>query len=1041
MRPSLCTPRIGFAALVFTLPICGAAWGATPRSPAPAATGVFPALRAGLAPGPTLAIPGPLQPFLRMAAVSQEADLEEILPLLSHQIVLDGYSGNARSQSATEYLILLRRYVQQARQLRELAGADGVLRVSNCNQAQRLLDIIGYKFGQPCGPHVTVQTADPKRAFTAVDSGFPLVGLETALQSGKPFTYPFGDTLVPVLFDAGAWLGGEKNKGHADLLDALLADPQLARLYWALAQMDEETRSALRSSPGLQELLPLAPMLDFYGQQFRIHSGSVLVPGGPKAEAAWHSIIGVSPHSPGEFVMALFSKKTGWMAPFYDAVARANGPQQAYFTEPHRLQMLSQDFWGHIDLRNAAGSVFRPDAGLLLLTTMMPLDPDGQPHVPGGLNTWNEILRRANDSKLLYNGAAHKPYLKSSEKLIGLLLFLSRDGSRDGLVHTYLSLSEIDRARAGGTPLSPQTVLLLAESFSKYGAHYPIFSEFHALDDQSINVFVSTADAVSRIPDSPVRSEAVGIFQSLSGLWQILARQGEIPTADQNHSWQALLRPLGRVHSLPDLYDATRGSLSALMRAATGDPHISQDKLIELLAGPRPTSPQRAQVRHEIADRMRAVLEAQRLVSLDTLLTLGDGLVRVSDGKIAPNTLLPAAEELREFEMPKPIFSTAERLMWGVGRFGDSHTQAEMNTDIDETLRTNGASKETAAARGRLVPFMRDFLLGLNYAYYEPPGAQMLLNNPLFIRRHDFSGDLTHGSQSPWSSPQLVGRGETSAGGVRLSGGLALLPYALAQVEQQFIVPRNIQSLVWEDLVPALIASAVLPRWWQVTPTELHVVALYQEFGEALLESAGNDAELRKKVLGIMSGRLLSLRFARLQTALDSGHPDEFISTLTPAESFFLALDFQQLYRDEMTRWGTAGQELETLTHQYPDQTNARKLTADFGVPHPELGQTTARDLLSLRPFPTFLGYSSRLLAESWESNNLYWARLADEKGLPPESLNQVVPALTRRMAEDIFATDLDDWPALGRALRQAGDEFLDGKVQSLPQISALSPQ
>ena len=34
-------------------------------------------------------------------------------------------------------------------------------------------------------------------------------------------------------------------------------------------------------------------------------------------------------------------------------------------------------------------------------------------------------------------------------------------------------------------------------------------------------------------------------------------------------------------------------------------------------------------------------------------------------------------------------------------------------------------------ARGLVVPFLRDTLVGLNYAYYEPPGAQILLNNPL----------------------------------------------------------------------------------------------------------------------------------------------------------------------------------------------------------------------------------------------------------------------------------------------------------------------
>jgi len=88
------------------------------------------------------------------------------------------------------------------------------------------------------------------------------------------------------------------------------------------------------------------------------------------------------------------------------------------------------------------------------------------------------------------------------------------------------------------------------------------------------------------------------------------------------------------------------------------------------------------------------------------------------------------------------------------------------------------------------------------------------------------------------------------------------------------------------------------------------------------------------------------------------------------------------------------------------------------------LTQSYARQVLGLEPFPAFAGYSSRLMAESWESNNLYWARLADEMGYPPVMLNILAPQLTRRMVEKIFATDFEDWPALLRAMREAGNDF-----------------
>jgi len=71
------------------------------------------------------------------------------------------------------------------------------------------------------------------------------------------------------------------------------------------------------------------------------------------------------------------------------------------------------------------------------------------------------------------------------------------------------------------------------------------------------------------------------------------------------------------------------------------------------------------------------------------------------------------------------------------------------------------------------------------------------------------------------------------------------------------------------------------------------------------------------------------------------------------------------------------------------------------------------------------------LMAETWDSNNLYWARLADEMGLDPAELNRIVPELTRQMVTKIFATDFEDWPALLRAMRATGKEFREGKIAS----------
>jgi hypothetical protein len=88
---------------------------------------------------------------------------------------------------------------------------------------------------------------------------------------------------------------------------------------------------------------------------------------------------------------------------------------------------------------------------------------------------------------------------------------------------------------------------------------------------------------------------------------------------------------------------------------------------------------------------------------------------------------------------------------------------------------------------------------------------------------------------------------------------------------------------------------------------------------------------------------------------------------------------------------------------------------------------------------PFFGGYSSRLFGESWDSGNLYWARLADEMGYSPVMMNYLVPELTRHMITKIFATDLEDWPALLRAMQETGEEFRQGKISLPPAGNTIS--
>ena len=73
---------------------------------------------------------------------------------------------------------------------------------------------------------------------------------------------------------------------------------------------------------------------------------------------------------------------------------------------------------------------------------------------------------------------------------------------------------------------------------------------------------MAVAEAVDKISDHDVRSNAMGIFQANVGIWQILARQGEIPGVQAERFLAcSTIEPFATVKTPVQLFDAGRTSL------------------------------------------------------------------------------------------------------------------------------------------------------------------------------------------------------------------------------------------------------------------------------------------------------------------------------------------------------------------------------------------------------------------------------------------------------------------------------------------------
>lgn len=999
--------------------IAGSAWPA--QAPAPATA--YQAIN-------TLAIPGPLRSFLRMTGISQQATPEQVLPMLARSVFLHGYE-NGRE---TEYLVLVDRYLNLARRIQQSAGPDGKIRIANCEEAERFVEVLGYRFRNGCSrADAMLVTENAERAFLTIDSGFPITEIEEAMARGTTFTYAFPSTQVPVLFNEADWmaLSNIRERVGENLLDILLRDPGVARLYSGMARLEPHTREVLLKTTGLRRLLTVADSFDFYGSQIYVPGDSVIVPGGKAAEKEWQFLAGASPHDVADFVGHLMGRDRNWLAAYFDALARLTPEQQAHLVRGSRLRNLYFAYRSTGAVIYAASGVFPRNAELVLLLSRIHWKSNGEPEIPGGLKMWQEAFQTEKHAFGYRNWSRRFRNIDTPERFLESLVAAANMASNAGPVQTYLAVTAMQNSR-GTQPLSDATLRLLADRYADYSDWYPLFNEFPALDDASLTEFFQTADRMNAIPSAALRANALGALQADIGMWQILARQKQIPGPALNASWMAALQSFADVTTSSQLFEAARASLLAVVTAAGGSASSTEDEVVALLAGPHQTTPDGQRVRDEIAARIRSVLNDQRLVSLDTLFQLYDGLGSMAHGAALGGTLLPLAEDLREFEMPRPIFTGSERAAWAPLIYSSRHAELQVRTDLTRILSTAHSPRQLEDAQGRLAPFLRDALVGLNYAYYEPPGAQVLHQNPLFVRSHDFSVSTVQGVEHVWGAPELIGIGVTAGGGAYLMGSLAGLPYALAATEDDFIAPANIQALIWRETVPQLLVSSVVPRWWGISAQEMHAAALYQRAGEELIRSAESDPRARASMEAILSERFPDDRMASLKDALDApASHGEALSQLLPADMFYLEARARLQHPELAAQSGPAGKELDALVRSDPEETSPARLSVDFGVPHPAFDGSEARSLLKREFFTAAGGFTSRLFGESWESNNLYWARLADQMGYPPVMLNLLVPALTRSMVANIFATYVDDWPALQHAMEQTGNAFRQGKFSA----------
>jgi len=1003
----------------------------------------------------SITIPGPMRSFARMAAISADVQPDDVLPALARNVVLNGYQASHSNEELeeTEYLKLVHRYLSQARELEKLAGEEKIIRIETCESTQTndLLRTLGYRMRGGCGSEVVLETVNAARAFITTDSGFPLAQLEEALRTDKPFSYDYHASKATILYTPDYWLSAHE-KTLGDFIDAFLGDPGLCRFYLGMSKLDPETADGLKNATPAAKLRSLASVLDFFGGNFEIRQGKAIVPGGAKSAGAWGDLVGVSPDKGAEFFEKLMTKDDGWLASLFDALARIHGPAEDYLTDPARMKRFYTAIRGRVTTPGPARPVFRSNTEMMLLTTRLHIESaqaegsvvrgqatavSGRVHIPGGLDVWRDLFQRNPKGKYDAKLSRAAANWQDADDVVEALFALCRKPTDNEPLKIFMALSDLDRNRAQS--LQPETVQRLIRGWSVFGSQYMIFNDAPGIGDKTILAWLDNAGALDKVRDSLFRQDAIGMFQALTGLWQIFCRQGSIPADKADETLLAVATsfgmPAGGVKTPRDLFDAGRAGVNALLKGTGASEPVTtpsmQDRMLALLAGgPRPDD---SESRAELVQQEQRIFEAQKLLPIDLLFELADNLQAVAKGeKLDAKLASRLAARVADIDLPRNSMSGAEKNAMAFGYYVDRHVDDERKVNLRAIIdRAAKDPEKLRDIRGQLAPTLRDTLVGYNYLHYAPPGAQILITNPLFVRSHDFIGIVN--TNRSWRTTEVYGTGWPSNAGGRLVGSLSGLPYALAEAEQNFLIPAQTQALIWGDLVPQMMLTARTSRFWTVTPVQMHWVGVHMRFAEELMADAALEPAQREAISRAVYRVANPSRAALVMTSIAEGDVRGAIAALTPSEMYAIADEIARARSTspDVPSAGPEAAEIARLQAQAPDQVSEAAISRAWGTPKPTLANSYRPELLNLRTFPTLMGYSSRIMAESWESNLLYWADVGDQTGVQPAQLNVLVPEWTQKAVERIFASHLEDWPALLKSVRSVGEELRTQNLQA----------
>lgn len=870
-------------------------------------------------------------------------------------------------------------------------------------------------------------------AALAIDQG----GMQSAFQAGKPFRIEIQWDWAPLAMDGRTlWQLAQADKLAGGLPEAFVANPDLARFYSGMTNLNRETADALMSSISVVALASrFSSLFAFYSSALAVSGGRVLAPGGTAADPVWIALTGVAPSDPTGFLRVLFERNDGKLLAFFNALSELDSAHQHFFTlSAKRASGFYQLFSESEEVRSGLGKRTRKGSFVEFLRDV-PLNNDGSVNFPGSAEVWTiakgDSKTPGQSEKMLRK--VRKAVAPDVEDAILLRIASTRykiGGERLTELDNFLAVAHIDAHRS--EPLDEQSALLLAQNLAGFGSFYPYFAVFPTLTAADLTAVFSLGAKLTSM-DALDADLAMGQFFPLVEMIRLGLEFGKIPEQRAITLFRSLCTRFLAARNAADFTSASLDSVRDMIGSASA-PDADQALAMLMLGNTSPVAFELNGVEHSLDpghEREVAygrVLNLQKTPSVSALLRI-ETAARSIPGVNVPveppiAALLKDAASLPVVEVPKSE-KFQGRSKQAIERYDPARLLAIVTELREKMQRRKAGPKELEKlAREILVeigPQVRLALTGIVYGAYLSPEDTLAANDPLLLRKHQSFELHPTGSTKPAfvQSDLVLG---SSNGGSYFVGGFAYFAHTAGNAAALSVRKGNADAQFYALQVAATRTTA----WSRYRDEDQRLLGLRIRLAREWLVYANSQPAFLRDLSDDTLGVLSLSRRRELLNGIASQDWKAVWNSVTLSDLLFLADRYVVRYKqspwispvDAALREASARNDGSRLNLLGPVPLSL------YGCNHPHL--------LALAPYEEYENHLFAVeLAERTAEMKLYLSELMDRLGLPAAALQAIAEPAAKIAFGSIHMSDGYDWAQALAVFHSMNEKTIEAALEA----------